>query len=46
MHDVVRMSSAKLKEIFALTAKQMSMSPGIVEKDYAGSSWFFVRRSA
>jgi hypothetical protein len=34
MHDVVRMSSAKLKEIFALTAKQMSMSPGIVEKDF------------
>ena len=34
MHDVVRMSSAKLKELFALTAKQMSVSPGIVEKDF------------
>lgn len=34
MHDVVRMPTAKLKELFALTAKQMSMSPGIVEKDF------------
>ena len=34
MHEVVRMSPAKLKELFALTAKQMSMSPGIVEKDF------------
>lgn len=34
MHDVVRMPPAKLKELFALTAKQMSMSPGIVEKDF------------
>ena len=34
MHDVVRMPTAKLKELFALTAEQMSMSPGIVEKDF------------
>ena len=34
MHDVVRMPTAKQKELFALTAKQMSMSPGIVEKDF------------
>ena len=34
MHDVVRMPPAELKELFALTAKQMSMSPGIVEKDF------------
>ena len=27
MHDVVRMPPAELKELFALTAKQMSMSP-------------------
>ncbi len=34
MHDVVRMPPAELKELFALTAKQMSMSLGIVEKDF------------
>ena len=34
MHDVVRMPFVKLKELFALTAHQMSMPPGIVEKDF------------
>ena len=34
MHDVVRMPAAKLKELFALTAEQMAMPPGIVEKDF------------
>lgn len=28
------MPFVKLKELFALTAHQMSMSPGIVEKDF------------
>ena len=34
MRDVVRMPSVKLNELFALTAEQMSMPPGIVEKDF------------
>ena len=34
MHDVVRMPPPKLKELFSLTAEQMAMPPGIVEKDF------------
>ena len=34
MHDVVRMPPMKLKELFSLTAEQMAMPPGIVEKDF------------
>ncbi len=34
MHEVVRMPAPKLKELFLLTAEQMSMPPGIVEKDF------------
>ena len=34
MHDVVRMPHMKLKELFSLTAEQMAMPPGIVEKDF------------
>ena len=34
MHDVVRMSTDELKELFLLTAEQMAMPPGIVEKDF------------
>ena len=34
MRDAVRMPSVKLNELFALTAEQMSMPPGIVEKDF------------
>ena len=34
MHDVVRMPSTRLKELFSLTAELMAMPPGIVEKDF------------
>ena len=34
MHDVVRMSTDELKELFLLTAEQMAMPPSIVEKDF------------
>ena len=34
MHEVVRMPDPKLKELFLLTAEQMAMPPGIVEKDF------------
>lgn len=33
MHEVVRMPDPKLEELFLLTAEQMAMPPGIVEKD-------------
>ena len=34
MHEVVRMPDPKLEELFLLTAEQMAMPPGIVEKDF------------
>ena len=34
MHEVVRMPAPKLQELFLLTAEQMAMPPGIVEKDF------------
>jgi len=36
MHEVVRMPDPKLEELFLLTAEQMAMPPGIVEKDSRG----------